>query len=247
MQRWRYMGFAVVALSALVMPGRLSAQDAKQKGAAPPPRPRRPPHRPPSAEGAAPAAEAKKAAAPAAPAVAPAAPLPAQKEFHYFAFLSDPAYDIWEQIALWVVLRIAVAGLVYAGMLVGQVIGADEGTERMREVGAAIRQGANAYLAPAVQGDRPAGVRAHRRSSGSRPRRPEQVAIGRAGGVLHRGDVLVAGRLRRHEPGGAGQPARRRRRADQLRRGACSSATAPARSPACSPTAWACWAARSSS
>ena len=30
--------------------------------------------------------------------------------------------------------------------LVGQVIGADQGTARMREVGAAIRQGANAYL-----------------------------------------------------------------------------------------------------
>ncbi len=32
-------------------------------------------------------------------------------------------------------------------MLVNQVIGADQGTERMREVGEAIRQGANAYLA----------------------------------------------------------------------------------------------------
>ena len=45
------------------------------------------------------------------------------------------------------VLGMALAGLVYAGWLVGQVIGADEGTPRMREVGAAIRQGANAYLA----------------------------------------------------------------------------------------------------
>ena len=44
-------------------------------------------------------------------------------------------------------LVVAVAGLLYAGWLVGQVIGADEGTPRMREVGAAIRQGANAYLA----------------------------------------------------------------------------------------------------
>ena len=52
-----------------------------------------------------------------------------------------------EKIALWVVLGIAIAGLVYALGLVNQVVGADEGTERMREVGAAIRQGANAYLA----------------------------------------------------------------------------------------------------
>ena len=61
-------------------------------------------------------------------------------------FLSDKAYTPLEQIALWVVLLIAVAGLVYAIALVGQVYGADEGTEKMREVGAAIRQGANAYL-----------------------------------------------------------------------------------------------------
>ena len=49
--------------------------------------------------------------------------------------------------ALWVVLLVAVAGLVYAGMLVGQVLGADQGTEKMRTVARAIREGANAYLA----------------------------------------------------------------------------------------------------
>ena len=70
----------------------------------------------------------------------------AEKEFHYFGFTTDPAYGIGEKISLWVVLGIAVAGLVYALGLVNQVVGADEGTERMREVGAAIRQGANAYL-----------------------------------------------------------------------------------------------------
>ncbi len=31
-------------------------------------------------------------------------------------------------------------------MLVGQVLGADQGTEKMREVADAIREGANAYL-----------------------------------------------------------------------------------------------------
>ena len=87
---------------------------------------------------------AKSATAAAAPAASSGTE--AEKEFKYFAFLSDPAYTSVEQIALWVVLVIAVAGLVYAVALVGQVIGADEGTERMREVGAAIRQGANAYL-----------------------------------------------------------------------------------------------------
>ena len=43
-------------------------------------------------------------------------------------------------------LLVAVAGLVYAGMLVGQVLGADQGTEKMRTVARAIREGANAYL-----------------------------------------------------------------------------------------------------
>ena len=87
------------------------------------------------------------AAAPGRSAAAAAAAPAAEKEFHCFAFTTDPAYDLVEKIALWVVLVIAIAGLVYALGLVNQVVGADEGTERMREVGAAIRQGANAYLA----------------------------------------------------------------------------------------------------
>ena len=45
------------------------------------------------------------------------------------------------------VLGIAVAGLIYAFGLVNQVVGADKGTERIGEVGEAIRQGANAYFA----------------------------------------------------------------------------------------------------
>ena len=61
-------------------------------------------------------------------------PSPRKNLFKYFAFLSDPAYTGIEQIALWVVLLIAVAGLLYAVALVGQVYGADEGTEKMREV-----------------------------------------------------------------------------------------------------------------
>ena len=44
-------------------------------------------------------------------------------------------------------LLIAVAGLVYAGMLVKQVKAADQGTPRMQEIARAVREGANAYLA----------------------------------------------------------------------------------------------------
>jgi K(+)-stimulated pyrophosphate-energized sodium pump len=78
---------------------------------------------------------------------APAAAVPASgPSFHYFGFLNDPHYNAVERGALWVVLGIAVAGLLYAATLVGQVLGADQGTERMRAVAKAIRDGANAYL-----------------------------------------------------------------------------------------------------
>ncbi len=118
MQRWRYIRFPILALVLMAAPGWLRAQDVPAKAAAP------------------------AAAAP----TAAAAPAPAP-EFHWFAFATDPSYTPVETIALWVVLLVAIAGLVYAGTLVNQVIGADEGTQRMREVGTAIRQGANAYLA----------------------------------------------------------------------------------------------------
>ena len=73
-------------------------------------------------------------------------PEAAGEPFRFFSFQTDPNYQLGERIGLWVVLGVAVAGLLYAGMLVGQVVGADQGTEKMREVAAAIRQGANAYL-----------------------------------------------------------------------------------------------------
>ncbi|MFO0955871.1 MAG: sodium/proton-translocating pyrophosphatase [Isosphaeraceae bacterium] len=76
------------------------------------------------------------------PAAAPAA----AEEFRYFNFLSDPSYPVGEKVALWVVLLVAVAGLGYAAALVGQVLGADQGTEKMKAVARAIREGANAYL-----------------------------------------------------------------------------------------------------
>ncbi len=82
---------------------------------------------------------------PAAPVVAAATP--EAEAFRFFSFMSDPDYDTTERAALWIVLLVAMAGLLYAGLLVGQVIGADQGTEKMRGVATAIRKGANAYLA----------------------------------------------------------------------------------------------------
>ena len=64
--------------------------------------------------------------------------------------------------------------------LVGQVIGADQGTERMREVAAAIRQGANAYLARQFKAIIAADVRAHGHRLLPPPSRRGAVAWGRA-------------------------------------------------------------------
>ena len=63
--------------------------------------------------------------------------------------LLKPVYEfpVPERIALFAVLGVAVLGLLYAGMLVGQVLRADQGTPKMQEIAAAVREGANAYLA----------------------------------------------------------------------------------------------------
>ncbi|MCL2639674.1 MAG: sodium-translocating pyrophosphatase, partial [Phycisphaerales bacterium] len=68
------------------------------------------------------------------------------KPFHYFSFLSDPEFNNGERIALFGALFAALAALAYAGMLVKQVINADQGTKKMQEITAAVREGADAYL-----------------------------------------------------------------------------------------------------
>ena len=45
-----------------------------------------------------------------------------------------------------IVAVIGLAALVVAGILVREVLAADEGTERMKEIGAAVQEGAAAYL-----------------------------------------------------------------------------------------------------
>ncbi len=52
----------------------------------------------------------------------------------------------YERAALLAVLGVAIAGLLYAWMLVKQVRNADQGTPRMQEIAGAVREGANAYL-----------------------------------------------------------------------------------------------------
>ena len=69
------------------------------------------------------------------------------KPFMYFAFLRDPAFTTGEKIALIGCALTAILALLYAGMLVKQVRGADQGTKKMQDIAAAVREGANAYLA----------------------------------------------------------------------------------------------------
>lgn len=66
--------------------------------------------------------------------------------WHPFSFWDSPEYNRYERIALILNVVIALAGLGYAGMLVGEVYGADTGTSRMQEIARAVREGANAYL-----------------------------------------------------------------------------------------------------
>jgi K(+)-stimulated pyrophosphate-energized sodium pump len=48
---------------------------------------------------------------------------------------------------IFVIAAVALAALVLAGILVRQVLAADEGTPKMKEIAAAVQEGANAYLA----------------------------------------------------------------------------------------------------
>jgi K(+)-stimulated pyrophosphate-energized sodium pump len=75
------------------------------------------------------------------------APHGAEKAFEFFSLFREAKYTGMERGALLVVLLIAIAGLVYALMLVKQVKNADRGTKRMQDIAAAVREGADAYLA----------------------------------------------------------------------------------------------------
>jgi K(+)-stimulated pyrophosphate-energized sodium pump len=83
---------------------------------------------------------------------APATETPAVEATHHnpgitlFAPLFSDTYAPYEKIALIANVVVALAGLLYALLLVGQVKKADQGTPRMQEIALAVREGANAYL-----------------------------------------------------------------------------------------------------
>ncbi len=70
----------------------------------------------------------------------------APESFRYFAFLTSDSFSSAERIALWVVLGVALCGLLYAFLLMRQVLSADQGTPKMKAIADAVREGANAYL-----------------------------------------------------------------------------------------------------
>jgi K(+)-stimulated pyrophosphate-energized sodium pump len=70
----------------------------------------------------------------------------ASREWHPFSFLTDPTYSFWERLALIANVFIALGGLYYAFRLIKEVYGAETGTERMKEIARAVREGALAYL-----------------------------------------------------------------------------------------------------
>ncbi len=55
-------------------------------------------------------------------------------------------FNIYEKFFLCLNVVIALGGLAYALMLVGQVMNAPQGTKKMQEIAQAVREGANAYL-----------------------------------------------------------------------------------------------------
>ena len=60
--------------------------------------------------------------------------------------LVSDKYEWYEKVALVANVFVAIAGLAYAFMLVGQVNKAPQGTPRMQDIARAVREGANAYL-----------------------------------------------------------------------------------------------------
>jgi K(+)-stimulated pyrophosphate-energized sodium pump len=69
------------------------------------------------------------------------------ESFKPFALFSSESFKPVEVYGLLAVLGVAIAGLFYALMLVKQVRKADQGTKKMQDIAAAVREGSNAYLA----------------------------------------------------------------------------------------------------
>ncbi|HVX10656.1 MAG TPA: sodium-translocating pyrophosphatase [Pirellulales bacterium] len=71
---------------------------------------------------------------------------PDHKAVELWEPITSDRYETYEKVALAANVVVALAGLAYALMLVGQVKNAPQGTSRMQEIAQAVREGADAYL-----------------------------------------------------------------------------------------------------
>jgi K(+)-stimulated pyrophosphate-energized sodium pump len=81
-----------------------------------------------------------------APVNAAAVTEPAAHGVVLFEPLISPRFATYEKVALVANVFVAIAGIAYALLLVGQVKNAPQGTPRMQEIARAVKEGANAYL-----------------------------------------------------------------------------------------------------
>ena len=70
----------------------------------------------------------------------------AEHSFQYFSVFFSPHFVWYEKAGLVACLAVAILALLYAGWLVTQVYAADQGTTKMKEIAAAVREGSDAYL-----------------------------------------------------------------------------------------------------
>ena len=144
---------------------------------------------------------------------------------------------------------IALVALGFAVALRREVLAADQGTEKMQEIAAAVQEGASAYLTRQFR-TLACFVVARRRPAvpAARPT-PAASRIGRSVFFVVGARVLRLHRLRRHVAGDPRQRAGRRGRPRARRRARrpCRSPSAPVASSASSPSASACSAPRRSS
>ncbi|WP_375493509.1 sodium-translocating pyrophosphatase [uncultured Jatrophihabitans sp.] len=60
--------------------------------------------------------------------------------------IAEPGISTGEHVAVVVIAIVAIIALAFAGLLVKEVLKADQGTDRMREIAHAVQEGARAYL-----------------------------------------------------------------------------------------------------
>ena len=126
----------------------------------------------------------------------------AERAFEFFSpFREGYGFNSMEQIALVSVLVVAVIGLLYAFMLMKQVTAADDGTPKMQAIGAAIREGANAYLSAQFKKIGPLIIIITVLLAVTFTGSQEALPLGPRRRLPGRRDLQLPGGLRRHAPG----------------------------------------------